>query len=382
MVDATNAARLPYGRQSITSDDIDAVVEVLRSDWLTTGPAVAAFEAELERITGSPAVTVTSGTAALHAAYGGIGVTAGDEVITTPITFVATALTAAQLGARVRFADVSDDTANIDPAAVEALLSDRTVAVAGVDYAGHPIDVDALRPLTRRAGAVLLEDAAHSIGGWYRGRQVGSLADVTCFSFFPTKNMTTAEGGAVACADSQLLARIRRFARIGVERDPASWRHPDEGGWWYEVSGFGVNYRLPDVLCALGLAQLDRLSTFVKRRAELVARYHTLLAGLPGLRLPIQRPDVDPAWHLYAVRVLDGRRREVYERMRAAGILVQVNYIPVYWHPVFADAGYLRGMCPVAERFYAEQLSLPLYPDLSDSDQDRVVEVLSTILDS
>jgi dTDP-4-amino-4,6-dideoxygalactose transaminase len=372
---------LNYGRQSIVEADIDAVTAVLRSDWLTTGPAVAEFERELAAVTGgTPCVSVTSGTAALHAAYGGLGLGPGDEVVTTPMTFVATASCAAQVGARVIFADVSDDTANLEPAAVEAAVTPYTRVVVGVDYAGHPIDADGLRMVCDQVGALLLEDAAHSIGGSYRGRPVGSLADITTLSFFPTKNLTTSEGGAVAVTDPGLLGMIRRFARIGMVREPAELHSPDEGGWWYEVQSFGLNYRLPDVLCALGTSQLRRLAGFVRRRQELVARYGTLLADVPGLRLPVRRDDVEPAWHLYAVRVLDGRRRELYDGLRARGIGAQVNYIPVYWHPVFADLGYRRGMCPVAERFYAEQLSLPLFPDLTETDQDRVVEAVRAVL--
>lgn len=375
-----NAPWLPYGKQWVTEEDIAAVVAVLRGDWLTTGPAVEAFEAQIAQVAGVPAVSVTSGTAALHAAFGGLGLRPGDEVVTTPNTFIATASTAAMLGATVVFADISDDTANIDPAAVESVISARTVAVAGVDYAGHPMDADALQPLCKRVGAWLLEDAAHSIGGTYKGRPVGSLADLTTFSFFPTKNLTTAEGGAVASGDETLLREVRRFARIGRNGEVATHRYDDEGGWWYEMPSFGLNYRLPDVLCALGISQLRRLSEFVQRRTELVARYNELLSDVDGLKTPVQRDNVDPAWHLYAVRVLGGRRREVFDKLRAAGIGVQVNYIPVYWHPVFEDLGYRRGMCPVAEQFYAEQLSLPLFPAMTDADQDRVVETLRGVL--
>lgn len=375
-----NAPWLPYGRQWIDDSDIEAVTAVLRGDWLTTGPAVAEFESAIAAEVGAPAVSVTSGTAALHAAYAGLGLGPGDEVITTPMTFIATASAAAMTGARVKFADISPDTANIDPAAVEPLLSSRTAVVAGVDYAGHPMDVDVLRPLTERVGAVLLEDAAHSIGGSYQGRPVGSLADITTFSFFPSKNLTSAEGGAVVATQPDLLAEIRRFARIGRNLNHDELRHADEGDWWYEMSSFGLNYRLPDVLCALGISQLKRLSAFVERRRELVATYNELLAGLPDLTLPTQRNGVSPAWHLYAVRVRNGRRREAFEKLRAAGIGVQVNYIPVYWHPVFADSGYRRGMCPVAEKFYAEQLSLPLYPAMSEADQLRVVDALTKVL--
>lgn len=372
---------LPYGRQSIDERDIEGVLGVLTGDWLTTGPAVGAFEAELAAWTGGvPCVSVTSGTAALHTAYAAAGVGPGDEVVTSPITFVATAATAAMLGGRVVFADVEQDTANLDPAAVEAVTGPRTRAVAAVDYAGHPAEYDALREIAARAGAVVVGDAAHSVGSRYRGRPVGALADLTTFSFFPTKTITTAEGGAVATADEELLRRARRFRNHGLVRDPEEQREPDEGDWHQEVHAFGLNYRLPDVLCALGISQVRRLGEFKARRARLVARYNEALSGLPGLRLPARRPHVDPAWHLYAVGVLDGRRREVYERMRQAGIGVQVNYLPAYRHPVFADMGYRRGMCPVAEEFYARQLSLPLFPDLTDSDQDRVIEALHAIL--
>ncbi|MEV4243935.1 aminotransferase class V-fold PLP-dependent enzyme [Streptosporangium canum] len=372
---------LPYGRQTIDERDIEGVLGVLTGDWLTTGPAVGAFEAELAAWTGGvPCVSVTSGTAALHTAYAAAGVGPGDEVVTSPITFVATAATAAMLGARVVFADVEQDTANLDPAAVEAVTGPRTRAVAAVDYAGHPAEYDALREIAARAGAVVVGDAAHSVGSRYRGRPVGALADLTTFSFFPTKTITTAEGGAVATADEELLRRARRFRNHGLVRDPEEQREPDEGDWHQEVHAFGLNYRLPDVLCALGISQVRRLGEFKARRARLVARYNEALSGLAGLRLPARRPHVDPAWHLYAVGVLDGRRREVYERMRQAGIGVQVNYLPAYRHPVFADMGYRRGMCPVAEEFYARQLSLPLFPDLTDSDQDRVIEALHAIL--
>lgn len=373
---------LPYGRQSIDDTDVTAVVAALGSDWLTTGPRVAAFEAELEAVAGAPAVTVTNGTTALHAAYAAAGTGPGDEVITTPMTFVATASGAAMLGAKVVFADIEEDTANLDPAAVEAATSSRTRVVTAVDYAGVPADYDRLRKITDRTGAILIGDAAHSIGSTYRGRPVGTLADLTTFSFFPTKNLTTGEGGAVVATRPELLERLRDFRTVGSVRDPQRLRRTGEGGWYYEVQEFGLNYRLPDVLCALGSAQLRRLGAFKERRAHLTARYDELLTDVPGLRLPAQRAEVDPVRHLYPVRVLDGRRREVYDRLRAAGVGVQVNYIPVYWHPVFEDLGYRRGMCPVAEAFYAEELSLPLFYDLTDSDQDRVVDLLRGILGS
>lgn len=362
---------LPYGRQSVDASDIEAVTAVLRGDWLTTGPAVARFEADLAGWSGAPAVAVTSGTAALHVAYAAAGVGPGDEVVCTPMTFVATAACAALHGAKVVFADVADSTATLDPAAVEDAVTSRTKVVAAVDYAGHPADYAGLRAAS--GDALLLADAAHSVGGTWQGQPVGTLADLTTFSFFPTKNLTTAEGGAVVTADEGLLERARRFRNHGLVRDKALQRTPDEGGWHQEVHEFGLNYRLPDVLCALGSSQLARLAAFKERRAAVFARYGAGLADVAGLRLPVCLPGADPVWHLYAVRVLEGRRRALYEHLRGVGIGVQVNYIPAYWHPVFEDLGHRRGQCPVAERFYAEELSLPMFADLTDADVDRVI---------
>jgi len=372
---------LPYGRQSVDESDIEAVASVLRGDWLTTGPAVAAFEDQLSEVSGAAgAVSVTSGTAALHVAYSALGIGAGDEVVTTPLTFVATASCAAILGARVVFADVSEDTGNLDPEAAAAAVTPMTRVIAGVDYAGHPIDAPALLDLAHRNDAALLEDAAHSIGGSLDGRPVGSLADVTTFSFFPTKNLTTAEGGAVVGTDPEVLARARTFRTIGLVRDADRLRYPDEGPWHQEVHEFGLNYRLPDLLCALGSSQLQRLPRFKARRDEIVRRYNEGLAGIDELRLPARRPGADPTWHLYPLRVRDGRRRELFEHLRANGIGVQVNYIPVYWHPVFEDLGYKRGMCPVAEEYYSQEISLPLFPDMTDGDVDRVIGVIRGFL--
>ncbi|WP_328425610.1 DegT/DnrJ/EryC1/StrS family aminotransferase [Micromonospora sp. NBC_00389] len=372
---------LPYGRHSVTEDDIAAVAGVLRGDWLTTGPQVEAFEADLAGWTGGAGcATVSNGTAALHVAYAAAGVGPGDEVIVPPMTFVATASSAVALGAKIVFADVEEDTFTLDPAAAAAATTARTRVVSAVDYAGHPADYDALRTALGGHDALLLADAAHSIGASYKDRPVGSLADLTTLSFFPTKNLTTAEGGAVVTPHPELLKRACRFRNIGLVRERDEQRWPDEGGWHQEVHEFGLNYRLPDVLCALGRSQLRRLGEFLARRDRLVARYDEALADLPGVRLPGRRAWARPAWHLYPIRVLDGRRREVYDRMRAAGIGVQVNYVPVHWHPAFADLGYRRGSCPVAESFYSQQLSLPLYPGLSDADQDRVIDALVAAL--
>jgi len=368
---------LPYGRQSIDESDIEAVANVLRGDWLTTGPSVTAFEEDLARICGVPrAVSVTSGTAALHVAYAALGVGIGDEVVTTPLTFVATASCASILGATVVFADVCEDTGNLDPQAVSAAMTGRTKVISGVDYGGHPIDAPALAEIAHRGDAALLEDAAHSIGGSLDGLPVGSLADVTTFSFFPTKNLTTAEGGAVVSLRPDTVDRARRYRSIGLVRDRAVLRFPDEGPWHQEVHEFGLNYRLSDVLSALGSSQLLRMPAFKARRRAITARYNQGLSGIDELRLPACREGADPMWHLYPLRIRDGRRRALFEYLRENGIGVQVNYIPVYRHPVYADLGYQRGMCPVAEDYYEQEISLPLFPDLADADVDRVIDLI------
>ena len=372
---------IPYGRQSISDDDISAVIDVLKGDWLTTGPMVTTFEASVAEAAGTAeAAVVSSGTSALHCAYASLNITAGDEVITTPLTFVATAATAMAQGATIRFADIQEDTGNLDPAEVTAQLTDRTRVVAAVDYAGHPADLDELAAIAHGAGALLLEDAAHSVGSLYRGRPVGSISDVTTFSFFPTKNLTSGEGGAVVSLQDDLVERAKRFRSHGLVRDRAEQRYPDEGAWHQEVHSIGLNYRLPDILCALGNSQLMRLAEFKKRRTTVFDRYLAGLSDVPGLVLPTRRDYVDPMWHLFPVRVQGGQRRRVFDFLRENGVIVQVNYIPVYWHPAFEDLGYRRGMCPVSERYYQEEISLPMYADLTASNQDKVIELIRKAL--
>jgi UDP-4-amino-4,6-dideoxy-N-acetyl-beta-L-altrosamine transaminase len=358
---------IPYGRQSISDEDVNAVVDVLRSNWLTTGPAVAEFEEAISAITGAAeSIAVTSGTAALHTAYAAANIGPGDEVITPSLTFVATQSTAVALGAKIVFADVQPDTGNIDPAHVATLITSKTRAITAVDYAGHPADLDELRVLADQHGLTLIEDAAHSIGSIYRGKPVGSIADLTTFSFFPTKNLTTAEGGAVASTSRALAARARSFHNHGLVRDPALQVFPDEGPWHQEVHALGLNYRLPDVLAALGTSQLLRLALFKARRREIHTLYCELLADIDALELPTHRSYVDPMWHLFPIRVPSDDRRRIFAKLREAGIGVQVNYLPAYWHPVFADLGYPRGICPNAEKYYSREISLPMFYGLTN----------------
>lgn len=365
---------LAYGRQWIEDDDIAAVTEALRSDHLTTGPRVAAFERALCTATGTRrAVAVNSGTAALHAAYFAAGLGAGDELVTSPLTFAATANAALYLGATVRFADVCADTGNLDPAAAAAAITPRTKLVTAVDFAGHPADYPALeRAVTGRCA--IIADAAHSIGAALDGRPVGTLASQSILSFHPVKTVTTGEGGAVVTDDPVLAARAARFRTHGIERDAAHMA-ANEGPWWYEEQDLGFNYRITDLQCALGTSQVAKLGRFVARRRAIAARYGAALAGCAALELPVTRPGAEPAWHLYPLRVRDASRRAAFvERLRALNLGVQVHYIPVHWHPVYQRLGLRRGMFPIAEDWYAREVSIPMYPKLSDAEVDSVIE--------
>jgi dTDP-4-amino-4,6-dideoxygalactose transaminase len=352
---------IPYGRQSINDDDISAVVQALKSDFLTTGPLVELFESEIEKVAGAPCLVVSSGTAALHCAYAAIGIQPGDEVITPPITFIATQATAALLGAKIIFADIQLETGNIDPRAVEAAITPRTKAIVAVDYAGQPADLDELRGIADKYGIYLIEDAAHSIGSSYKERPVGSIADITTFSFFPTKNLTTAEGGAVASIHPELLNKARRFARQGLIRDAGEFQIKTEGPWHQEVHEFGLNYRLPDVLCALGISQIKRIDYFKLKRTELFEKYKEALSGIPTIQLPQATPNTNPMWHLYPLRVPIEKRESIYESLRSNGVGVQVNYLPAHWQPVFGKIRESDRSLMNSEKFYKSEISLPMW---------------------
>ena len=368
---------IPYGRQWVDDEDVAAVVEVLRSDYLTTGPAVERFEMALAAATGARrAVAVNSGTSALHAMYFAAGLGPGDEVITTPLTFAATANAALYLGATVRFVDVLADTGNIDPAAVASAIGPRTRVVVAVDYTGNPADYDELDVVASRAGVTLLADAAHSLGATYHGRSVGTLAAASELSFHPVKPVTTAEGGAIVTDDVDLAARAARFRTHGITREPGEMERND-GPWHYEQHDLGFNYRLTDVQAALGTSQMRRLPSFIARRREIAARYLEGLGDLEALVLPTVREAVEPGWHLFVVRVAEAaRRRALFDRLRELGLGVQVHYIPVHHHPYYRDLGFERGSCPVAEDFAARAISLPIFPLMTDLEVERVVDTV------
>lgn len=365
---------IPYGRQSISETDIAAVVAALKSEWLTTGPLVEKFELALEDIVGAPCVVVSSGTAALHCAYAAIGLEPGDEVITPPITFIATQATAALFGAKIVFADVLPDTANIDPQAVATLITSRTKAIVAVDYAGHPADLDELRLIADKHGIYLIEDAAHSIGSIYKNRPIGSIADITTFSFFPTKNLTTGEGGAVASPHSDLLLRAKSFARQGLVRNSEEFQIVGEGPWHQEVHRFGLNYRLPDVLCALGLSQLVQLDDFMGRKESIFQRYNQEFENMEEVSIPHKKDFTRVNWHLYPLRVDPNYRLEIFNKFREFGIGVQVNYMPAYWHPVFKEDNYRKNQFINSYNFYMSEISLPMYAGLTEKDHEYTIE--------
>jgi perosamine synthetase len=375
---------LPYSRQQIDDDDVAAVVEVLRSDWLTTGPRVEEFERAFAAATGARhAVAVANGTAALHTAYAAAGLGPGDEVIVPAMTFAATANAAVFVGARPVFADVDADALLLDPESVAARLGPRTRAIVAVDYAGQPCRYDALEELARRHGATLLADACHSLGASWRGRPTGTLAAATAFSFHPVKPITTAEGGMVTSDDEALAERTRRFRNHGIDSDLR--QREAQGTWSYSMLELGYNYRLSDLHAALGISQLRKLPAWLDRRRRLAAGYDAMLAELPGLEPLGRLPGAEHAYHLYVVRLRTASpaedRRRLFDGLRRQGIGVNVHYLPVHLHPYYRRTfGTGPGLCPRAETAYDAILSLPLFPAMADADVERVVSACRSVL--
>jgi len=375
---------LPYGHQSLTEQDIQAVLDVLRSDWITTGPKIDEFEEAFASDVGAKhAVSFSSGTAALHGAVVAAGVDRGDEVITTPLTFCATANVVLHQQSMPRFADVTCDTLVVDPSSVEAHISSKTKAILPVDYAGHPAELEELLLLGDRHGLVVIEDAAHALGASYRGQSVGSVSHMTVFSFHPVKHLTTGEGGMVTTDSDAYAKQLRSFRNHGIDLDARA--RQTAGQWYYEMTDLGYNYRLTDMACALGLSQLPRLKRNVQRRREIAQHYTDKLGAMPGVKLPSVRSDCESSWHLYPVRIdqgyTNGRRDEIFQALRAEGIGVNVHYIPVYLHPYYRDRfGDRAGLCPVAEKAYSELISLPMFHGMMDRDVNDVVEAVDKVL--
>ena len=378
------ASLLPYGRQSVDEEDIAAVVEVLSSDWLTTGPKVAEFERVFADTVGArEAVAVSSGTAALHAAMHALAIGPGDEVIVPAITFAATANCVVYQGGRPVFADVQPDTLLIDPVDVEQRLTRRSKAIVAVDYAGQPCDYDSLRRIAEKNNLALVADSCHSLGATYNGEPVGSLADINVFSFHPVKHITTAEGGMVTTGNPELARRVRTFRNHGITMDHRA--RSSAGSWSYEMTELGFNYRLSDIQCALGLSQLRKLDAWVKRRQAIGQEYDKALAKLDTVYPLSTRSHLTHAYHLYVVLLdlakLLVDRDAVFRALRAEGIGVNVHYSPVHLHPFYRRCFETRpGLCPTAEMISSRFLTLPLFPQMSQADVDDVVAALYKVL--
>jgi perosamine synthetase len=387
-IDGGNPTRpnlLPYGRQQIDEDDIAAVVEILQSDWLTTGPKVDEFETAFAKVVGSDhAVAVSNGTAALHAAMAVLEVGIGDEVIVTPMTFAATANCVIYRGGTPVFADVEPDTLLLDPATVEAKITPRTKAIIAMDYAGQPAGYDALRTIANQHGLALVDDAAHALGGKYKGRPVGTLADLNTFSFHPVKHIATGEGGMIATNDPDLAQKMRIFRNHGITSDHR--QRAEQGSWFYEMADLGYNYRITDIQCALGVSQLRKLPDFVTRRQTIAAQYNASFAEMPAVSPLVVRSDVSHAYHLYVIQLnLDHfrvDRAQIFAALRAEGVGVNIHYIPVHLHPFYQrELGTGPGLCPVAEAAYERIITLPIFPAMTDGDVQDVITAVSKVVE-
>lgn len=364
---------LPYGRQWIDADDVEAVADVLRGDWLTTGPDVEAFEQALaDRCRANSAVAVDSGTAALHCAYRAAGVGPGTEVVVPALTFSATANAARHLRARVRIADIDEQTLTMDPDSLRSLVGPDTAVVAPVDFAGHSARIDAIAEIASDVDAVVVQDAAHSLGGGYRGRPIGSVADMTICSFHPVKAITAGEGGAVVTDDETWAQTMRAFRNHGIVDSEDDAR----GRWHYDIESIGYNYRITDLQCALGRSQLRKLDRFIERRRHIAGQYRRRLAPLKEVQLPPHNPWCDHAYHLFVIRVPEDRRKAVFDGLRRRGIGVQVHYIPVNMLGAYRRRGHHPRDTPVAWRQYRRLMSIPCFPAMCDADVERVVDAL------
>lgn len=375
---------LPYARHALDEADVQAVVEALRSEWLTTGPRVEEFESAIAAYAGARhAIVFSSGTAALHAAVFAAGLGPGDEGITTPLTFCATANCLLYQGARPVFADVDPSTLTIDPADILRRITPKTKAILPMDYAGHPAQLDAILEIAGHRGLIVIEDACHALGAEDQGRRIGSLSHMTVFSFHPVKHIATGEGGAVATNDAAFAKRLRLFRNHGIERD---WRiRQAEGQWHYDMTALGYNYRLSDLNCALGISQLKKTDGFLARRRAIAARYTTVFQAHQELVAPTVSAGINPAWHLYPVRLVPERlmvdRGAIFKALRAENIGVNVHYIPVHLHPYYQKQfGYRAGDFPMAEGAYERLISLPMFPSMIDEDIEDVIAAVRKVL--
>ena len=372
---------LPYGHQWIDDDDIASVIEVLKSDWITQGPKVDEFERKVAEYCGAKyAVAVSSGTAALHAACAVAGISPGDEAITTPITFAATANAIVYCGGKPVFADIKEDTLNIDPGEIRKKLSRRTKAILPVDFAGHPANLDEVRAIAKKKNLILIEDASHALGAEYKGRKIGSLADMTIFSFHPVKHITTGEGGMVLTDNEECYRKLKIFRHHGIVKE-----NLDKGSWYYEIHNPGYNFRITDFQCALGISQLKKLERFIQRRREITARYNEAFSKMEEIITPTESRDVKAVYHIYVIQLrtelLKVERKEVFEALKAENVGVNVHYMPLHLHPFYQrEFGYKKGDYPKAERYYERAITLPIFPKMGDEDVQDVIEAVHKVI--
>lgn len=375
---------IPYSHQHIDQDDINSVVEALKSDFLTQGPRVKEFEESLvEYCRARFAVAFSSGTAALHGAYFAAGLGEGDEIITSPMTFLATSNAALFLGARPVFVDIEPKTGNIDPHLIEKAITDKTKAIVPIHFSGHPVELARIAEIAQKQNLVVIEDACHALGAKYLDTRIGDCkySDMAVFSFHPVKSITTGEGGAVLTNSEELYNKLLMFRHHGVTKDRTAFKNDDMdwGQWYHEMHYLGCNYRLTDIHSALGISQLKKLDGFIQSKREIVAAYAQAFKNNPFFDLPIEKDGVKSAWHLYPIRLKDKytkKKVELFSNLRKRGLWVQVHYIPVHLQPYYQQIGYKKGLCPNAEDFYKREISIPLYPTMSDDDVEYVVKSL------
>lgn len=368
--------QITYGRHDVNELDIECVNQVLRSSNLTMGGCLNQFEKELAAYTQTKgAIGVSSGTAALHCAYSTLDLK-GREVITSPMTFVATASTAFLQGARIVFSDINAKTGNIDANEIGSKLNSKTAVITSVDYAGNPADIPEIRKVIDGKEILLFDDASHALGSKYKNKIIGGEADLTIFSFFPTKNITSGEGGAIVSNNLELLNKARLFKMHGLVRNKIDQRNQSEGDWHQEVHQFGLNYRLSDIHAALALSQLKRIEQFKNIRNKIFEFYVENLSSIPEIELPTKTQGAEPFWHLFPIRVPKQIRKKLFDYLRRNEVIVQVNYLPVHLHPVFQDLGYKKGLCPNAEEFYEKEISLPIHTKLKYEELEYIVDLI------
>lgn len=377
---------IPYGRQFIDEEDINEVIKVLKSDFLTQGPKIQEFENQLIAYCGAKyAVVFNSGTSALHGAYFALGLNQGDNFITSPITFAATANAGLYLGAKPVFVDIEADTGNIDVFKIKENISSKTKMLVPVHYAGSPVDMEKLYHIAQRCGIFIVEDACHALGAKYNGELIGGCkySDMTVFSFHPVKHITTGEGGAVLTNNRELYEKLLIFRTHGITK--SRFMNESHGDWYYEMQILGFNYRLTDIQAALGISQLKKLNMFVEQRRKIVESYNAAFKDTLFFDIPVEKDYAYNSYHLYPIRLKEGykrKKKDIFNMLKNKNLGVQVHYIPVYWHPYYSSLGYRKGLCPVAEEFYEQEITIPVYPAMTDDNVQYVIDTLNAVFEN